>query len=107
MELAGKLLGAADGGAFDEGLRGEVVMLLDRPAPLRAGADAVEAALAARRGRMSLKDAAREVAAGPRLASRNACALRTAVVGIVVRIIAPDVEPSDALAHSRRCPGSG
>lgn len=55
----------------DEGLRGEVVMLLDRPAPVVAGADAVQAALAARRGRMSLKDAAREVAAELGLARRE------------------------------------
>ncbi|MDP5306355.1 16S rRNA (cytidine(1402)-2'-O)-methyltransferase [Paracoccus spongiarum] len=43
-------------------LKGEVVMLLDRPTPAIADAGTVRAALLARRGQMTLKDAAREVA---------------------------------------------
>lgn len=45
-----------------EGLRGEIVLVLDRPAPLVVGEGDVQAALIARRGHMSMKDAAREVA---------------------------------------------
>ncbi|MDO5703873.1 MAG: 16S rRNA (cytidine(1402)-2'-O)-methyltransferase [Paracoccus sp. (in: a-proteobacteria)] len=46
----------------DEGLRGEIVLVLDRPAPVVVGDDDVRAALLARLDRMSVKDAAREVA---------------------------------------------
>ncbi|MDO5619936.1 MAG: 16S rRNA (cytidine(1402)-2'-O)-methyltransferase [Paracoccus sp. (in: a-proteobacteria)] len=46
----------------DEGLRGEIVLVLDRPAPVIAGDDDIQAALLARLDRMSVKDAAREVA---------------------------------------------
>lgn len=52
-------------------LKGEVVMLLDRAAPPRADRDAVDAALRARIGRMTLKDAAREVAQDLNLPRRD------------------------------------
>ena len=55
----------------EEGLRGEIVLVLDRPAPVVADADAVRRALAARRGQMSLRDAAREVAQELGLARRD------------------------------------
>lgn len=45
-----------------ESLKGEVVMLLDRPAPAEADEDAIRAALSERLDRMTVKDAAREVA---------------------------------------------
>lgn len=43
-------------------LKGEVVMVLDRPIPQLAGEEQVHAALRARLGRMTMKDAARDVA---------------------------------------------
>ncbi|MFV0385923.1 16S rRNA (cytidine(1402)-2'-O)-methyltransferase [Paracoccus sp. (in: a-proteobacteria)] len=43
-------------------LKGEVVLVLDRPTPVVAGVEQVTAALRARLGRMTVKDAAREVA---------------------------------------------
>ena len=45
-----------------DALKGEVVMLLDRPAPRETGEGDVRSALLGRLGRMSVKDAAREVA---------------------------------------------
>ncbi|MGR3419335.1 16S rRNA (cytidine(1402)-2'-O)-methyltransferase [Paracoccus sp. (in: a-proteobacteria)] len=45
-----------------DGLKGEVVMLLDRPTMREAGEDDLRAALLQRLSRMSVKDAAREVA---------------------------------------------
>lgn len=46
----------------DEGLRGEVVVVLGPPAPVLAGEDELRAALAGRLGRMTVRDAAAEVA---------------------------------------------
>lgn len=43
-------------------LKGEVVMVLDRPTPRAAGPEEIEAALRDRLGRMTVKDAAKEVA---------------------------------------------
>lgn len=46
----------------DGGLKGEIVLVLDRPTPVRAGDDDIRVALRARLADMSVKDAAREVA---------------------------------------------
>lgn len=46
----------------DGGLKGEIVLVLDRPTPVRAGDDDIRAALRARLADMSVKDAARDVA---------------------------------------------
>ncbi|WP_134727022.1 16S rRNA (cytidine(1402)-2'-O)-methyltransferase [Paracoccus luteus] len=46
----------------DAGLKGEVVVVLAPPAPVLAGADEVRTALAGRLGRMTVRDAAAEVA---------------------------------------------
>lgn len=52
-------------------LKGEVVMLLDRPTAVQADDDAVKAALQARLGSMTVKDAAREVAGELGMARRD------------------------------------
>lgn len=52
-------------------LKGEVAILLDRASPVVADADALRAALLARMGRMTLKDASREVAQQLGLARRE------------------------------------
>lgn len=52
-------------------LKGEVVMLIDRAPPIRADAADLRAALLSRMGRMTVKDAAREVAAELGLARRD------------------------------------
>ncbi|MCQ0970602.1 16S rRNA (cytidine(1402)-2'-O)-methyltransferase [Paracoccus sp. TK19116] len=55
----------------DAGLKGEIVLLLDRPAPAVIGADAVRQALSVHLGAMSVKDAARTVAEELGLARRE------------------------------------
>lgn len=52
-------------------LKGEVVMLLDRAPPVSVGEDDIRAALVERLGRMTVKDAAREVAEELGLARRD------------------------------------
>ena len=61
------------------GLRGEIVMLLDRPAPPQADEAAIRAALMARLGRLKVKDAAREVATEMGLARRDVYQLALAM----------------------------
>lgn len=55
----------------DGGLKGEVVLVLDRPAPVVIGDDAIRDALQAKLAVMSVKDAARDVAADLGLARRD------------------------------------
>lgn len=52
-------------------LKGEVVMLVDRPGAVEADDDAIRQALRVRLGRMTVKDAAKEVAAELGLARRD------------------------------------
>lgn len=52
-------------------VKGEIVVLLDRAAPVAVGEDAVEAALRAALSRLSVKDAAAEVAQATGLARRD------------------------------------
>ena len=59
----------------DEGLRGEVVILLAPPAQVAVGDDVLRAALADRLERMSVRDAASEVAAEHGVARKLAYAL--------------------------------
>lgn len=59
----------------DEGLRGEVVILLAPPAQVAVDDDVLRAALADRLGRMSVRDAASEVAAEHGVARKLAYAL--------------------------------
>ena len=53
------------------GLKGEVVMLVDRPGAVETDEDTIRQALRDRMGRMTMKDAAREVAADLKLARRE------------------------------------
>lgn len=63
----------------DEGLKGEVVLVLDRLSPAVIGDDAIRQALNERRDSMSLKDAAREVAQELGLARRDVYQLALAM----------------------------
>ena len=64
-----------------DALKGEVVMLLDRPSAPQADEAAVQAALRIRLGRMTVKDAAREVAQELGLPRREVYQLALAMAG--------------------------
>ena len=74
-------LGALRDALEGRALKGEVVVLVDRPPPTEAGADAVEAALREALGRMSRRDAVAEVARATGRPRREVYAMALAMEG--------------------------